>query len=128
MPIDFACACGRSMRVPDDAAGKRAKCKDCGIVFVVPDPKGASPVAPAVTPQALQPTPAPGTEANPYQPAPSAPPSRVAVVDFDVPFWSLVVFLVKLSVASIPAAIILYLVWVALAITFYGAAMLGGGR
>jgi len=32
---------------------------------------------------------------------------RVSIVDIRMPFWSMVVFLVKLSIASIPAFIIL---------------------
>ena len=34
-------------------------------------------------------------------------PERVSIVDIRMPFWSMVVFLVKLSIASIPAFIIL---------------------
>ena len=45
-------------------------------------------------------------------------PSHVSIVDFDLPFWSLVVFLVKLTFAAIPAAII-----VALLVTGAGAVL-----
>ena len=34
-------------------------------------------------------------------------PERVSIVDIRMPFWSMVVFLVKLSIASIPAFVIL---------------------
>lgn len=34
-------------------------------------------------------------------------PGYVAVTDFNMPFWSMVQFLVKLSLAAIPAAVIL---------------------
>ncbi|MCD6733776.1 MAG: hypothetical protein LT103_09305 [Burkholderiaceae bacterium] len=34
-------------------------------------------------------------------------PDRVSIVDIRMPFWSMVVFLVKLSIASIPAFLIL---------------------
>lgn len=34
-------------------------------------------------------------------------PGQVSIVDIRMPFWSMVVFLVKLSIASIPAFIIL---------------------
>lgn len=34
-------------------------------------------------------------------------PERVSIVDIRMPFWSMVVFLVKLSIASIPAFLIL---------------------
>ena len=33
--------------------------------------------------------------------------SRVAIGDFDMPFWAIVGFLIKFSLASIPAAILL---------------------
>lgn len=33
---------------------------------------------------------------------------EVVVVDIKMPFWSIVVFLVKLSIAAIPAAIIIW--------------------
>ncbi len=42
MPIDFDCDCGKTLRVPDEHAGKRVKCPGCnGISFV---PGGEEPV------------------------------------------------------------------------------------
>ena len=38
MPITFACACGKTLRVPDASAGKRAKCPACAAVMPVPEP------------------------------------------------------------------------------------------
>lgn len=58
MPIEFACSgCQKVLRVPDDAAGKNAKCPQCGAVVPVPaasatfptfniDPAGSFPPAP----------------------------------------------------------------------------------
>jgi hypothetical protein len=37
------------------------------------------------------------------------PSNRVTVVDIQMPFWSMVVFMVKAAIASIPALIILTL-------------------
>lgn len=34
-------------------------------------------------------------------------PTPVTIVDFDMPIWSMTVFLVKLAIAAIPAAIII---------------------
>lgn len=34
-----------------------------------------------------------------------------AITDFDMPFSSLIVFMVKVSIAAIPAGIILFLIW-----------------
>jgi len=48
------------------------------------------------------------------------PEQRVVVVDVNMKFWTMVVFLVKLAIASIPAAIIL------IAIGSLAAAVLGG--
>lgn len=39
------------------------------------------------------------------------PASTVVVVGFDMPFWELVSFLVKIALASIPAGIILALLY-----------------
>ena len=37
MPILFACGnCGKKIKAPDTAAGKKTKCPDCGEVVVVP--------------------------------------------------------------------------------------------
>ena len=36
-----------------------------------------------------------------------APGTPVVVVGFDMPFWSLVIFLVKIAIASIPAGIVI---------------------
>ncbi len=36
--MNFTCTCGKQYRLPDDAAGKRARCKACGEVFTVPSP------------------------------------------------------------------------------------------
>ncbi|MEX2498848.1 MAG: hypothetical protein WD397_08225 [Wenzhouxiangellaceae bacterium] len=37
------------------------------------------------------------------------PADRVTVVDIDMPFWSMVRFMVKLAIAAIPAMLILWL-------------------
>lgn len=39
MPISFDCQCGKNYSVKDEFAGKRAKCKACGRVNVVPEPE-----------------------------------------------------------------------------------------
>jgi hypothetical protein len=46
--------------------------------------------------------------------------SQVVVVDVRMPFWSMVIFLVKLAIASIPAFVLL------VAIGFAVSALLGG--
>lgn len=51
----------------------------------------------------------------------------VHVVDFNVPFWSLVKFMVKASLASLPAVIILYCIY-GLVTALFGAVFLAGIR
>jgi len=45
---------------------------------------------------------------------------RVTVVDIEMPFWSMVVFLVKLAIAAIPAMIILWVLGVFLTLLLGG--------
>jgi hypothetical protein len=39
MPITFNCACGKTLRVPDANAGRRAKCPACSAIVSVPAPE-----------------------------------------------------------------------------------------
>jgi hypothetical protein len=39
MPITFNCTCGKILRVPDETAGRRAKCPACNAVVNVPRPE-----------------------------------------------------------------------------------------
>jgi hypothetical protein len=57
---------------------------------------------------------------RPIEPNRSGEPIEVTVVDVRVNFWSLVTFLVKLSFAAIPAAIIIVGVWLVLGAFFGG--------
>jgi hypothetical protein len=38
-------------------------------------------------------------------------PTRVVVTDIRMPFWSMVVFMVKWAIAAIPAFLILIVIW-----------------
>jgi len=49
MAIEFSCACGKKLSVPDDAAGRRAKCPSCGTVVNVPGTPPPPPPAGAPT-------------------------------------------------------------------------------
>jgi hypothetical protein len=51
---------------------------------------------------------------------------KVSVVDIQMPFLSMVLFLVKISIAAIPAMIILAVLWAILIGTF--GALFGGMR
>jgi len=45
---------------------------------------------------------------------------EVTVVDIRMPFWSMVTFMIKWAIASIPALIILAVLWTLLAALFGG--------
>ena len=64
MSIRFRCKCGREFTVPDSAAGKRAKCLDCGATLMVPRPHRA----PAAG--------APPAGGSPGKARPASPPAR----------------------------------------------------
>ena len=49
----------------------------------------------------------------------------VTVTDVKIPFWSMVFLMVKWVIASIPAMIILYLLFV-FVVSVFGVALLGG--
>ncbi len=53
----------------------------------------------------------------------SVPASPVVVVGFDMPFWPLVRFLIKIAIASIPAGIVVAFIYVVLG-WIYGAILL----
>lgn len=92
MPINFLCEqCGRQLRVGDDAAGKQAKCPQCGAVQDVPGPAGADLPNPFSSLSGLPPPPhlgspppassGPSGEFNPYQsPATSMPQAMPPVI------------------------------------------------
>jgi hypothetical protein len=50
MPISLGCACGRSLRVKDELAGRRIKCPQCGAVLAVPKPEEEIRLLPADDP------------------------------------------------------------------------------
>jgi hypothetical protein len=54
--------------------------------------------------------------------APVPPVASVVVVGFDMPFWPLVRFLVKVAIASIPAGLVIALFYMVLGL-IYGAIM-----
>jgi len=68
------------------------------------------------------------------QPQENFPPPRVTVSDVDMPFWSMVRFMVKWAFASIPALLLIILfsvvIWTALfaGIGLTGAALVGGSQ
>lgn len=57
---------------------------------------------------------------------PMPPSARVTVVDFDMPFGALVMFLIKLAFAAIPAYLIMMVIFLAVFGLFGGVAALLG--
>jgi hypothetical protein len=80
-----------------------------------------------IAPPAAIPAPAPVVSLTPA-PAVSSGPARVIVVDFDMTFGSMVLFMVKWTLAAIPAMIILFFLFAVVSAIFGGmfAALLGG--
>lgn len=63
MPIEFSCSqCQRTLRVPDDSAGRGARCPQCGMISTVPSPAPAPPEFP----QPIAPPPTQTDHENPY--------------------------------------------------------------
>jgi hypothetical protein len=83
----------------------------------------ATPLPPA----GERPTPPP-TPPPPTPPPPPAKPAPVVVVDIDLPFMTFVTLLVKVSLAAIPAMVILFAIGAALFVAFGGLVAILGGR
>jgi HEAT repeat protein len=79
MPIRFRCQCGKTIKVGEQYAGRRAMCPNCGAELVVPD-VSATPKAPASELQLESERLGPGgkTGATPGDSAPAAAPSAPA--------------------------------------------------
>ena len=79
MPIDLNCSgCGKRLRVPDDSAGKQARCPACGEISTVPESAMQRDPIPNLSdnPFADMPTPSAPVSDNPYQ-SPSAAPTPI---------------------------------------------------
>ena len=79
MPIDLNCSgCGKRLRVPDDSAGKQARCPACGEISTVPEPvmKRDPILNLSDNPFADLPTPSGPVSDNPYQ-SPTAAPAPI---------------------------------------------------
>ena len=70
MPIETICqGCARKLRVPDEHAGKKARCPQCGMIYVVPGSVEASWPSPAedrgLPRESIDPTPRPVEQQGP---------------------------------------------------------------
>ncbi|MFO0905454.1 MAG: hypothetical protein U0939_20765 [Pirellulales bacterium] len=68
MPIEFRCAgCQKLLRTPDDSAGKKARCPDCGAIVDVPASHGGASGGAGEPPSPGSPFgAAPGNQDNPF--------------------------------------------------------------
>ncbi|MFO0865638.1 MAG: hypothetical protein U0744_13465 [Gemmataceae bacterium] len=60
MAITFSCSCGKSLQVAESAAGKKARCPQCGAIVTVPQPEVGI-VTPKLVSQVKAPPPLPPT-------------------------------------------------------------------
>lgn len=58
MPIEVSCSCGRTLKVPDQFAGKKGKCPGCGTMLRIPGQKVPASPAALAKPAASSPAPA----------------------------------------------------------------------
>lgn len=68
--IEMVCVCGKKVRVPDDAAGRKGRCSACGAVMRIPDVPDAGY---EVDPEPLTPDPPEMNAAVPVASVPMAP-------------------------------------------------------
>ena len=124
MEITFVCdKCGQSLTVDEAGAGMTIDCPNCGKPTYVPSKSTSPPETPnvpaavvtakAVTsqnapPAILSAAPSPQTTSRSNIPP---QPSRVVVTDIQMPFWSMVVFMIKWAVAAVPAFIMLVVIF-----------------
>ena len=138
MPILVDCpGCKRKLRVPDTAAGKRGKCPQCSSAIEVPDFAEDFPsflpidgdddyapirVANARPPNVVPPTPPPPSgplESHPWRfgfphklPGQFEFAQRVVVINFNMPFGSMISFLFRWTLAAL-------IVWTAFAAVLF---------
>ena len=92
--------CGEKAKAPAEGVGQNADCPSCGKNFRIPSSAAA---ASSTVPKRAEPVPA----TAPRNPPPMAEKTAVVVTDIRMPFGSMVVFMIKWTIASIPAFIIL---------------------
>jgi DNA-directed RNA polymerase subunit RPC12/RpoP len=126
MSISFQCdKCGGKLKVPDAAAGRKGRCRNCGLPVMVPARSEPEPDGYGVVVEEPDDEPAPvparapvraeapaeafaALAAVPASAAYTPGEMRVTVTDIDMQFTTMIWFMVKWSVASIPAAMILF--------------------
>jgi len=123
MDITFECdKCGQAMIIEESGAGATVDCSNCGNPTYVPtqSPTEPPPADEVVTesPDGIPATPPElPTSSLTTPPAPAI--DRVVMTDIQMPFWSMVVFMIKWAIAAIPAALVLmsifFILWLIIA-------------
>lgn len=101
--MKFKCRCGQGLECDEELAGMVVDCPACGGKVRAPGD------ADVCTPEEETPT-TPEPQSNIVRQAP-ADEQKVCVVGVRIPFADLVLLLVQLAIASIPATIILACIW-----------------
>jgi DNA-directed RNA polymerase subunit RPC12/RpoP len=126
MDITFSCEkCGQNIVVDEAGAGITVDCPRCGRPVYVPSMAPSTKTDPPVRIETASAKPMP--TATRITPVPSRPVglattqklvptgTPVVITDIQIPFWRLVVVMIKWGIASIPAALVLmiisFLVW-----------------
>ena len=103
MSIALTCTgCQYPFQVPAAAAGRRVACPKCQVPLRVPS---GPPPAPVAGPP--PPVPMVFVGSGPPPPAARDEPLRIVITDFDIRFLSIVGLMLKITLAAIPATIIL---------------------
>lgn len=106
--IDFPCqGCGKKLSVPPDMAGKKGRCKSCDHLNAIPEPVASGPMPGRRT--SPSPVAAPAI-ARPADDPVLSPVQRVHLVDADMPFGSMCLFILKWTFAAFPTLIVLSLI------------------
>ena len=102
--------CGQSLDIADDLAGLSIQCPACGRFMTAPSaaqaPQRQHVARTSVT------MPPPQTSHDTIQ--------NVAIVDVHMPLSSMVIFMIKWAIAAIPAAMILFALYLLVASIFLG--------
>ena len=116
MDVHFTCPfCEQPMTVDQQGAGADVSCPACGRSVTIPQQSDRPPDAPK--PPAVPPVPRPPSVPITVSPRPQ--PMQVIVKDFEMSFGSMVIFMIKWSLAAIPALLILALILAAIGFAFF---------
>jgi len=124
--MNFTCIhCKQSLEIDDDQGSRTVQCPACGKFILVPMPITTAQII-ATTQLASQNQHDTPLTSNASQ---EVNKSEIRIVDFDMPFMSMVRFMIKWAIAAIPAMAFLFLLYSLIALFMGGcAATMMNGR